>query len=322
MVPRPRRHALGRRSAVPSFSGLERQNPQLAAVVAEGAGMLHAHDVSSPKEARTGAAVSDLALRQLAQQLKASGKHDNFQRTLELGRWLVQHLFDGNLESFRSARDRSGFRRLAGKPGVPHSALVLYRAAAVFELNHRLAARERWPELDQSHLRSVLGLPQDEQVRLLELSVANGWTVNRLASEASRRRGPVPGRGRAALPEFVKALRSLRGFNDPSCYRLSDVDRATELDLKVLVEQVELAERLASRFAQIASELSNYLRQREAQPPPTPSATCFGFSSAPGQFTNSDAYLPSSRWMRTFCTVPLRKRITKSTCLPGLIDLK
>src|SRR2546423_626463 len=81
----------------------------------------------------------------------------------------------------------------------------LYRSVALFDLCSRLPI-ELWRDFGAAHLRAVLGLPQDSQVRLLSMAKVHDWS----AREIYRQARPVPGRRQTGRPPTVGLMRVLR----------------------------------------------------------------------------------------------------------------
>ena len=179
----------------------------------------------------------------LAEELRELGRDASVEQAVEIGRRVVEVLYEGDLSSWRSRGPKAhSLRTLARRCGVSLSSSALYRAVALYELSERLGGVESWTEagLGISHMRLVLGLPRDEQRRLLDATARGSWTVAELEREATlvRARAPKPGRrgGRPRLPRFVKSIRRLRKCADNKDELLGDLDSAAQMDREKIAE--------------------------------------------------------------------------------------
>jgi hypothetical protein len=147
-----------------------------------------------------------------------------FEFTLTVGNMVIENLYGGDLRLWRS-RDPTkavSLRKLARHPELPMSPSALYRCVAIYELCERLDIRH-WRHVSTSHLRLVLPLANEDQVRLLRASEANMWPVRRLDREIETllNRNPVRGgpRRRSRLSEATasvgKSLDAIEGYLDP-----------------------------------------------------------------------------------------------------------
>jgi hypothetical protein len=129
---------------------------------------------------------------------------------LRMGRAIVFGLYEGDLRIWRSHGSKeTSFKKLAARTerDLHVSATSLYRSVALFEMTDRLGI-STWKRLGVSHLRTVLGLRDPDQRRLLTAAEESHWTVERLESEVSKLRVPEERRrGRHPLPILVKTVR-------------------------------------------------------------------------------------------------------------------
>lgn len=189
-------------------------------------------------------------LCELAAQLGALGKDASVDQVVEVGRRVIEHLYDGELSAWRSRGPKAhSLRALARRSDLPVSSSALYRAVALYELSERLGGLGTWARagLGISHLRLVLGLPADDQRRLLDRAAAESWTVaefERATAEVRRSQPDVGKRGgRPRLPRFVKVINRLRRCVDNREELFGDLAAAARLDA---AKRSELREALRS----------------------------------------------------------------------------
>jgi hypothetical protein len=148
--------------------------------------------------------------------IKRIARTASLEFALSVGALIIHHFYGGDAEAWRSRGPKvASFRRLSQHPQLPMSAGSLYRCVAMFEICDRLNAPSRWQHLRTSHLRLVIGLPHDEQERLLALANSKRWTVKRLQDEVLRHRSQRTSHGgRRAVPPIKKSLKSFKKFLD------------------------------------------------------------------------------------------------------------
>ncbi len=128
---------------------------------------------------------------------------------LSIGRIVIEELYDGDLTVWRSRGVKEyTLRTLAKNPRLGISASSLYRAIAIYELRVRLGDEQLWNELTVCHIRAILGLPESEQRRLLELAADNAWTTVALEDEAAKIRSQTKSSrgGRPRKPRFARQI--------------------------------------------------------------------------------------------------------------------
>lgn len=132
-------------------------------------------------------------VRQTLRQVNALCKGTTLRFALDVGRLVVEGLYDGDLRRLRSRgqKDELAMRRLAADPDLAMSASALYRCVAIFELCGRLH-RTEWRHVSTSHLRLVLPLPPSEQERFVREAEANGWKVRELERHIASFVGVAP----------------------------------------------------------------------------------------------------------------------------------
>jgi len=168
---------------------------------------------------------SDEVIEAVVGRLNSLCRQAMFEVTLAVGNMVIDNLYGGDLSLWRS-RDPTkiiSLRKLARHPQLPMSPSALYRSIAIYELCERLEIK-RWRHVSTSHLRLVLPLENEDQVRLLRMTEANMWPVRRLDQEIkallerhASRGGP---RRRSRLSQATarvrKSLDTLETCLDPS----------------------------------------------------------------------------------------------------------
>ncbi|MEZ4370777.1 MAG: hypothetical protein R3B07_08125 [Polyangiaceae bacterium] len=208
-----------------------------------------------PKTSQYGALIPSKAeMQSLQTSVKRHQDTNTLEGCLELGEVVLKKFYGGSLATFRKLGTRHvSFRKLSEDPEVPVNGLALYRAISIYNVYHQHKAW-RYKHNGMSHFRAVLSLPVKDQARLLDQSEKQGWTVNRLAHEASVLRSNKQGE-RMPQPAFVKALRGVRQYAKKDFHAYADLDRATELDAESRDELLKLAKDLSARFEEIAKKL-------------------------------------------------------------------
>jgi hypothetical protein len=189
-------------------------------------------------------------------ELRKLTRGASLQFALTAGRIVVESLYDGDARAWRSrTRKDHALRALAARPDLPMSASALYRALAIYELSSRQAGGEGWQHVGVSHLRAVLGLPEDVQAGLLERAEAERWTAARMEREtlslrsASRRAG-----GRKPVPGYVKSIRRI--FELTSAEALTGLDSIGELNASELAELSEMLESARSALERLRQRVA------------------------------------------------------------------
>jgi hypothetical protein len=151
--------------------------------------------------------VVDIVVAQIKRLTRTAG----LEFALRVGAVIVHHFYDGDAAAWRARGPRAtSFRRLAQRPDLPLSSAALCRCVAMFELCNRLNAPSRWDHLGASHLRLVLGLPPDEQEKILSIANAQRWTVKVLEQHVLRRKGHSRSSGgRRPSAPVIKGLTAL-----------------------------------------------------------------------------------------------------------------
>ena len=148
----------------------------------------------------------------LVGELRRLARMRALQYTLEVGRLIVTHVFDGSLEKLRNrGRNDPSYRSLAERGDLPFSAITLWRCVKVYELVERFPAVLAMDHLALAHLRAVAALPPPTQEALLAQAQAHGWTSEELVRVARRTRVSASGGARSpkAIARRVRRLKQL-----------------------------------------------------------------------------------------------------------------
>lgn len=180
------------------------------------------------------------------------------QLAFEVGRVVIEELYDGELSRWRQRGVKEHtLRELAADPNLGISASALYRALAVYELRTRMPEHPLWERLTLCHIRAVLGLPESEQLRLLERADGEQLSTQALedAAAAVRAQHKSSRGGRPRKPRFARSIEYAERA-------LADED-AVFGDLEALrsmsPEERELLERRLSFVRQRCDELASLL---------------------------------------------------------------
>ncbi|MFV8749341.1 hypothetical protein ACNOYE_02190 [Nannocystaceae bacterium ST9] len=133
----------------------------------------------------------------------------SLQLALEIGSIVVEELYSGDLGRWRArgAKEHT-LRQLANDPRLGISASAIYRALAIHEIKLRFPEHPMWAKLTLAQIRPVLGLPESEQSRLLELATQNDWTAQIMegAATESRAHNKSSRGGRPRKPGFARSI--------------------------------------------------------------------------------------------------------------------
>jgi len=206
-------------------------------------------------------AADDRLIDQVVEELNQLHREATFDQALAIGRVIVERFYAGDLSVWRKhAGKDTSFRKLAARTGrdLHATATTLYRAVALYELSERLGV-STWQHLSVSHLRAVLGLPEDQQRELLVTADLARWTTKRLEAETRRLRSThVVKRGRPPLPAFVKTINRMVTLLQDQAEVSVDPDEIRQMsDLDV--------RRLAKVLDSVQATLSGLQQQLEAR---------------------------------------------------------
>lgn len=175
--------------------------------------------------------------------------------SLSVGKLIIEKFYRNDLSRWRQRGPKSAsFRKLSTHPELPMSPGALYRCVAVFELVQRVGVGTL-NHLGTSHMRTVLGLAEDQQSDMLQRAERERWTVQRLQREVSMIRARDKHRGgRPPLLPEVKAARALRRTLD-EVTPLLESSRPGSLAPEVLAELAQI-ESIVRRMSQALGMLT------------------------------------------------------------------
>lgn len=214
--------------------------------------------------ALTTTVTEDEVIDRIVRDLTTLQRRAGLEMARAVGRLIIDGLYGGDLAGWRTRGVKdSSFRKLSARGDLPMRPGSIYQAVAIFELTERLGLKGL-QNLGISHLRLVLGLPERQQVRLIERAEANGVSVSHLEAEVRKLRREVPGAGRPALPRFRRTLNAVTRAlaDDDEDDALGDLDRIAELDDNTVAE-IQAALRLVR---QKMDALEAALSRRTAPP--------------------------------------------------------
>lgn len=198
----------------------------------------------------------DRRIRSALSQLQSLTRSALMKFSLEVGRIVIDTLYDGDARAWRERGHKSStLRALAASPELPISVSALYRALAIYELNVSTDGNvESWPNIGVSHVRAVLGLEQTQQLKLLDTAAEKSWTVSKLEKEAARYRSVARSRGgRRPTPRYVKTIRQIHDLTSPES--LDGLDTCSGLGRLELEELAKKLSEARERLAILASVL-------------------------------------------------------------------
>ena len=158
------------------------------------------------------APVSDAVIDQTIAQLDQAWRDGATDTALQLGRIIVENLYEADLRAWRARGPKdSSFRvlaaRLAEREERGPSPSLLARACGLWELDQRLGV-SALKHLTASHGFAVLGLPHEQQARLLQQADRERWSTRQLIEQVQPLR-LHDGRGRKPIPAVHKGVRRL-----------------------------------------------------------------------------------------------------------------
>jgi hypothetical protein len=204
-------------------------------------------------------------LDEVVHQINGICRSSSLEFALRVGAVVIHHFYDGDTHAWRDRGPKAtSFRRLSEHPELALSAGALYRCVAVFEMCDRLRAASRWRRLGASHLRTVIGIPDDKQEYLLTRANDERWTVQRLQEQAQvlrvkRSRGGR--RPQSVLGKHLSALgRCLQdcelALDSVGSHQLDELERSLEILEKIKASVEELADALESHKSRLLGDLS------------------------------------------------------------------
>jgi hypothetical protein len=217
---------------------------------------LNAHrqlSVQSFALAPNGKVASDEMIDELVHKLNELQRGATLEIALRMGKLIVNHFYGGDLTAWRKHTTKeASFRKLAARANVDLriSATSLFRSVAIYELTERLGP-QNLRHFSVTQLRLVLGLPEDEQRRLLVAAETKGWPTDRLEQETARIRSTLSSRqGRPAVLPLVRAIRSLATHAQQAREMISSSDYVTPLSREQLRDIYRSVEDVKARMEQ------------------------------------------------------------------------
>jgi len=154
---------------------------------------------------------SDRAIDDMVQDLNELLRSSGMDLALRIGKMIIERFYGGDTSRWRLHRSKDvSFRKLAKRADrdLRISAAGLYRAVALYDMTERLNIK-RSSHLGPTHLRSVLGLPENTQLSLLKEAEDMRWTTVRLEAEAAKHRSIKGRKGRCPNDPMLKFVRNL-----------------------------------------------------------------------------------------------------------------
>ncbi len=204
--------------------------------------------------------IPDEVLDRTIAALRAETRSGALRMVVNLGRIIIENLYQGDLQLWRSQGAKANsFRRLTTKLEQEHevglSASALSRACGIYVLVERLG-EAAVGDLSASHLAAVLRLPDPDQRKLLEQARAEQWSTRELERVVANRVAPST-RGRKPLPVWQKAHRPIRAALDEAIATLADGNDPTKIGAISPAQADQLA-------AKLAQDIDRLLALREA----------------------------------------------------------
>lgn len=210
-----------------------------------------------PADAAEG--VDAATLDRVVGELTALQRRAGLEMARAVGALIIDGLYGGELGAWRMRGNKdASFRKLAARGDLPMRPGTIYQAVAIYELTERLGLRSL-RTVGVSHLRLLLGLPERQQVRLLERAESQGLTVAQLEAEVRKQRRELPGVGRPPLPRFRRTLNALtRALGDDAHAdeALGDLDAVERLDDAEIAEIQQALDHVRRQVDKIATALA------------------------------------------------------------------
>jgi hypothetical protein len=203
-----------------------------------------AFDVSRTEDALANDSIpNDDEIEIVVTHIRRLARTASLEFALRVGAVIIHYFYGGDTETWRTRGPKTAsFRRLAQHPDLPLSPGSLYRSVALFELCERLRAPSRWEHLGASHLRCVLGLPQNLQEKLLATANAQRWTVKTLHERVLLEKSLRASRGgRRPQPPVAKSLMSAKKRLEDSVVLMERLRVLSDDDLTRSLELIDEA---------------------------------------------------------------------------------
>ncbi|MFT5679298.1 MAG: hypothetical protein ACI8RZ_000202 [Myxococcota bacterium] len=183
-------------------------------------------------------------------------RFSGLQLHLNVGRILIEDLYDGDLEAWRArGAKEASIRKLAKLTrinGVAISRSVLHRSMQIYALLQRIG--EDWSNLGVSHFRAVLSISDDDQLRLLKRAENGCWTVRQLEAEVRALRPSPP-----QPPAFVTEINRLEQAVTREGLLFGDLDRLSFLSAAQLQTLSDKLRQIRQAFDGLENQINSAL---------------------------------------------------------------
>ena len=179
-------------------------------------------------------------------ELKQIKVHNGLEEARAIGRCVLSHFFEGNVEVFREKRGRHiSFRKLSDRRDLPYSYGKLYAAVMVTAQLEQLPSDIAWA-LSFTHHRMLLRVKElPTKLLLAQTAVERKLSSRAFLAVVDEHVQPPAGakRGRPAMPEVVKQLRKASKVFEADALELADhrtlLDNFTEDELEDILGRAE-----------------------------------------------------------------------------------
>lgn len=215
------------------------------------------------------ASVADEVLNQVVAKINGITRQATLEHALAVGQVIIEDLYGGDREAWRSRGTKdTSFRKLAEREDLDMGRATLQRSVAAYVLVQDLGIDvSTWRHLGLSHVRAVLGLPEDKQRKLLTSAEEKGWTVHQIEAKVSKlREKDSDGRGRPPLPAFVKGISRIRKLVEDRTLLFGDLDKIDELDPDEVMDLTEKIAEIMRACASLQEKIQNRVQGTTKQP--------------------------------------------------------
>jgi hypothetical protein len=218
-------------------------------------------------------------LDDVVSQINGICRNSSLEFAIRVGAVIIHHFYNGDTEAWRHRGPKgNSFRRLAAHPELALSAGALYRCVAIFEICNRLRAASRWRRLGATHLRAVIGVPDDQQGSLLNRANDERWSVQTLEAHAQRLRTSRARGGRRAQSPLSKHLSVLdrclgsceAALESIESHDPDELERSLQVFQKIKASLEALSGAVLSRRGQLAPKMIRAVAEWQQQRSPEP----------------------------------------------------
>jgi hypothetical protein len=206
------------------------------------------------------ALIPDSVYIELAADINRLHRKTSIELALAVGQMVLDRLYAGDLKAWRERASKDGslirlaaeIKKLGNKGFSPST---LSNAVGTLDLDRRVGVAGR-PQLTASHVRAVIGLPEDKQEALLGNAEAKDWSVEKLKNEAAKIRSKTKKSkgGRTPQPAALKTIRGWqRDLDDEGA--LAEFEKLAELDADAQNAVKETLQALMARCQEWLSAL-------------------------------------------------------------------